>query len=367
MSLPPEIEALKAEGNALYLAGDHTAAINKYTIAITTVSDNAILFANRAACHLALRQYEQAREDAQKATELDSKYAKGWGRLGSALEGISSYKEALDAYGKAIECIQVLSTLSDTDKKLKAQYKSCFTRMELLSESRHITMKESDLVDKRMPWDLVDEMGGDLPAESSGQVVLAAWKGLERSKAILKSLTVYPNGLMGGRVGGLEELSNAILTEERCIILKGDDSLVKDYNQYLQFEICRFNAWVSVTKPREIIRLAKHRLSQTGNWDSIRGALACQARAWIILGFLGQVSHITRDELFNWYDRTCKLIELGQMEWPDVPRDLRGTIFDTTFLRGVQVLRMNAYMQAQCKPPSCLWQVHAGWPVDSSR
>lgn len=52
-----------------------------------------------------------------------------------------------------------------------------------------------------------------------------------------------------------------------------------------------------------------------------------------------------RDGVFLWYDRACKLIELGRAEWSDVPRDLRGTIFDETFLRGVQVLRMNAYMQ----------------------
>lgn len=37
---------------------------------------------------------------------------------------------------------------------------------------------------------------------------------------------------MGGQLGGLEDLSNAILTDDRCIMLKGGDSLFKDYNQY---------------------------------------------------------------------------------------------------------------------------------------
>lgn len=122
MSLPQEAETLKAEGNALYTQGDHNGAIKKYTAAINIASDNAILFANRAASRLALKQffyfsaffsapffwccrcrYKRAREDAQKvkkslhnsithphftfqATELDPEYAKGWGRLGAAFE-----------------------------------------------------------------------------------------------------------------------------------------------------------------------------------------------------------------------------------------------------------------------------------------
>lgn len=57
MSLPQEAETLKAEGNTLYTQGDHNDAIKKYTAAINIVSDNAILFANRAACRLALKQF----------------------------------------------------------------------------------------------------------------------------------------------------------------------------------------------------------------------------------------------------------------------------------------------------------------------
>lgn len=57
MSLPRDVETLKVEGNALYVAGDHIGAIKKYTAAINVASDNTILFANRAACHIALKQF----------------------------------------------------------------------------------------------------------------------------------------------------------------------------------------------------------------------------------------------------------------------------------------------------------------------
>ena len=50
------VEKLKAEGNALHLKGDHSAARAKYTEAIKLDPENAILYANRAAAYIALKQ-----------------------------------------------------------------------------------------------------------------------------------------------------------------------------------------------------------------------------------------------------------------------------------------------------------------------
>ena len=50
-------EQLKAEGNALHLKGDHAAARSKYSEAIALDPENAILYANRAASYLALKQW----------------------------------------------------------------------------------------------------------------------------------------------------------------------------------------------------------------------------------------------------------------------------------------------------------------------
>lgn len=50
------VDRLKAEGNALHVKGDHSAARSKYSQAIDLDPDNAILYANRAATYLALKQ-----------------------------------------------------------------------------------------------------------------------------------------------------------------------------------------------------------------------------------------------------------------------------------------------------------------------
>jgi tetratricopeptide (TPR) repeat protein len=114
---------LKDQGNELFGKKDYRKAISKFTQAIELDGDaKAILFANRAACHLALKRssllephcllwygllslrassYQQGLDDAKKvltlvfrhcwihwthdqATELDPKYAKAWYRLGVA-------------------------------------------------------------------------------------------------------------------------------------------------------------------------------------------------------------------------------------------------------------------------------------------
>jgi stress-induced-phosphoprotein 1 len=47
---------LKEEGNALFVKKEYGLAIAKYSEAIAADGDNAVLYANRAACQLALHQ-----------------------------------------------------------------------------------------------------------------------------------------------------------------------------------------------------------------------------------------------------------------------------------------------------------------------
>lgn len=47
---------LKAEGNRFYVAKDYPAAYFKYSEAIEVDKQNAVLYANRAACSLAMNK-----------------------------------------------------------------------------------------------------------------------------------------------------------------------------------------------------------------------------------------------------------------------------------------------------------------------
>ena len=55
-STPSRAEYLKAEGNTFFLRKDYALAALKYTEALEVDEGNAVLWANRAACRLQLKE-----------------------------------------------------------------------------------------------------------------------------------------------------------------------------------------------------------------------------------------------------------------------------------------------------------------------
>lgn len=83
-------EQFKAEGNNFHKSGQYQAAYDKYSEAIKEDPKNAILWANRAVRAIAMKKYMDAISDAEKATKLDPKYAKAWGRQGTSYQAIGT-------------------------------------------------------------------------------------------------------------------------------------------------------------------------------------------------------------------------------------------------------------------------------------
>ena len=77
-------DAIKADANAAFSAGDFQKAIELYTSAIEVVP-TAPLFSNRAFCHIKLEALGSAIMDADEAIKLDKRFVKGYYRKGSAL------------------------------------------------------------------------------------------------------------------------------------------------------------------------------------------------------------------------------------------------------------------------------------------
>jgi tetratricopeptide (TPR) repeat protein len=69
---PTTAATLKEEGNALFVAKKYKAALAKYTAALDLDHRNAVLYANRAACHLALRECVLALGDPSAVLNLNS-------------------------------------------------------------------------------------------------------------------------------------------------------------------------------------------------------------------------------------------------------------------------------------------------------
>merc|ERR1712093_205269 len=96
-------EKLKGEGNALMASKNYSAAIAKYTEAVAKNPSNPVYYSNRAAAHSQAGDHDKAIDDANKAKEIDPKFAKAYSRLGHALFSLGRYSEAADAYEKGLE------------------------------------------------------------------------------------------------------------------------------------------------------------------------------------------------------------------------------------------------------------------------
>lgn len=96
------LEMLKSDAKKKYENSEYEESIRIYNIILLKNSDYKI-FSNRSLCNYKIGKYEEALNDAKECVKLNSKWSKGWGRLGTALYYLKKYNESLIAFNKALE------------------------------------------------------------------------------------------------------------------------------------------------------------------------------------------------------------------------------------------------------------------------
>ncbi|NWU93976.1 DAAF4 factor, partial [Upupa epops] len=102
---------LKDKGNKMFATGNYLAAVNAYNLALRLNNKLPLLYLNRAACHLKLRNFHKAIEDSSKALELltppvpSNKNArvKAYVRRGTAFCQLELYTEGLQDFEAALK------------------------------------------------------------------------------------------------------------------------------------------------------------------------------------------------------------------------------------------------------------------------
>ncbi|KAJ7350439.1 thioredoxin-domain-containing protein [Mycena albidolilacea] len=119
--LPEGAEAAKVAGNAFYKDGYYPEAIEQYTAALALAPASGALYGNRSIAYLKAEppQPDLALADAQKATEVEPKWGKGYARLGEALQALERDEEAAKAFETAVELSQGLGK-TEAKQKLEA-------------------------------------------------------------------------------------------------------------------------------------------------------------------------------------------------------------------------------------------------------
>ncbi|PLB43953.1 hypothetical protein P170DRAFT_418427 [Aspergillus steynii IBT 23096] len=177
----PESDKLKSEGNAAMARKDYNAAIDSYTKALAVASANPIYLSNRAAAYSASGQHEKAAEDAELATQVDSKYSKAWSRLGLARFDMADYKGAKEAYEKGIE--------AEGNGGSDAMKRGLETTKRKIEEASRGTEPPADAVD-------------DAPGASRGA------GGMPDLSSLASMLGGSAGGGQGGGAGGMPDLSS---------------------------------------------------------------------------------------------------------------------------------------------------------------
>lgn len=98
-----ESEKLKNEGNRLMKEEKYEEAIQMYTKAINIDPRNPIFYCNRAAAFIRLNNFDRAIADSNLSLRYNPRYSKAFVRLGDAYFRLDKFKEAADAYQKALE------------------------------------------------------------------------------------------------------------------------------------------------------------------------------------------------------------------------------------------------------------------------
>ncbi|NXA49961.1 DAAF4 factor, partial [Nothocercus julius] len=118
---------LKDKGNKMFATGNYLAAVNAYNLAVRLNNKLPVLYLNRAACHLKLRNLHKAIEDSSKALELltppvpdnENARVKAHVRRGTAFCQLELYAEGLQDYEAALKINPKNSTIEKDAEKIR--------------------------------------------------------------------------------------------------------------------------------------------------------------------------------------------------------------------------------------------------------
>ncbi|KAJ7466992.1 hypothetical protein FB451DRAFT_1483962 [Mycena latifolia] len=359
---------LKAQGNTLFVAKKFKPAEKKYTEAIQASDEAAdpqglaVLFANRAACRLALKRYLDADSDAKKATQLDPTYAKAFARLAMAQDALGNYPQSKESWQRALDALPK-SDLTHAEEVQKEQYQAALAAAAaavVKMENTPIVGDRAIIVkgEGRLPWDLAAAMIPDLRAarpvnlQSSAWVIHGAYdefmNGIEKMNQ-LQVDKVKGQLQMFGMSGAIADLTNGIMRDQRVMHFT-DTNFISKYNNQMTFESNMFNPWTH-GGPEIVIREALARQCNEG-WDSVRPAVSLTIRAWIMRAVMDAGLQQRHDVAVEFLKRALDVLRTLRESWALVPKDDRGAVFQKTFLFGIQNMYIHAMMQAYASKPS---------------
>jgi len=93
-----QYETLKNRGNDCFKAKEYEKALSYYSDAIAAKGNEAAAYSNRALCYINLNRFYEAKEDCDRAINLDPSFVKAYYRRAVALKNLLRIKQAIADY-----------------------------------------------------------------------------------------------------------------------------------------------------------------------------------------------------------------------------------------------------------------------------
>ncbi|KAJ7116811.1 hypothetical protein C8R43DRAFT_902312, partial [Mycena crocata] len=322
--------------------GEYMAAYEKYSEAIGEDGNNAILYANRAASSLSMKEQ-------QSLIQTMERPGQDW--------QTPHRQKCFDAWNAALACIPS-QDLTSGQKALQAQFREGLKASKAAKAnppppSRVVAVPagRNNKNIRNMPWARAAALK-TVHEDSSAIMLLYASKVLYRHKVHWRQIgcggnshCTLPQTLLSIilfilQPQAIQGITNGILIDRRCFYMDGKNWL-EQYMEQVKFEGEYYQAW-GKGGSKTVCEQAPGRLKKEG-WSSVGPAICMTVRLWIMQGFLGGSTgdQATAAEYFR---RALDVIEWGRETWKDVPRADRGDIFDILFMRSVNRLFVAAVM-----------------------
>ncbi|XP_048199828.1 tetratricopeptide repeat protein 12 [Perognathus longimembris pacificus] len=127
-----QADALRVKGNEAFSKGDYELAIQHYSEGLEKRKDMKVLYTNRAQAYSKLGDYQKVLADCDWALKCDETYTKAYFHMGKAHLALKNYDEARECYQRILEI----------NPKLQAQVKE-YTRQVNLQEKADLQEQEA--------------------------------------------------------------------------------------------------------------------------------------------------------------------------------------------------------------------------------
>jgi tetratricopeptide (TPR) repeat protein len=265
---------LKAAGNAFHVEGKYRKAYTKYSEAIKIDSTNAVLYANRAASALSMKEYLDAGSDAKQAVDLDPTYTKAWVRLGKAFQGVGSWAPSESAYEKALSLLP--GECSAQEKTLKKQcedglkfIRETLNRLSKQENDSFVRVPAGEVKIDELPWHravtMMDELESTKNPNSSAWVIMNAHREFAEGVELMKRTRFVVNVGWDPQSNptALSTMSHGILRDQRAFEMSDPRQWEEMYNRQVAFEHAARESWVR-GGPRQVKKEAIQRLKSFG-------------------------------------------------------------------------------------------------------